>query len=88
MQGLNVYAMNTVCSFVKPARTIPFLVAINTFSSDLALIRPPFYYSVRAWFSSNTTPLKNPKLTLRMLSKKSNMDGDMLHITRHTLAMS
>ena len=70
MQGLNLYAIKTVCSFVKPARTIPFPgVVINPFSSDFALIRHPFYYSVRADFRSNTTPFCNPNPPL--ISKKT-----------------
>ena len=49
----------------EPARTIPFPgLFINPFSSDCALIRPPFYYSVRAQKRSNTTPIGNPKLPL------------------------
>ena len=42
-------------------------VVINPFSSDFALIRHPFYYSVRAQKRSNTTPFGNPKLTLCQL---------------------
>ena len=53
--------------FQKPARIIPFPGAVtNPFSSDFALIRHPFYYSVRADFRSNTTPFCNPNPPLEI----------------------
>ena len=53
MQGLNMYAIKTVYIFLQNC---------YPFSSDLALIRPPFYYTVRA-----DLPLIRPPFVIRPL---------------------